>query len=250
MRRYLLLAAAILSAGCSQPRRPATPDEKPPHKYFTADPATVGGLRGNVRFEGKIPPLRRISMDAEEACKTLHASPVFDDQVLTGKDGELANVFVYIKSGLEGKEFAPPKEAVILDQRGCQYLPRIIALHTGQTLTVRNSDPVSHNIHPMPHNNRDWNQQQPPQALDLQRRFAHPEVMIPVKCNVHAWMKSYIGVLDHPFFAVTNRDGSFVFEGVPPGEYTLAAWHEVFGETTQSLTVRKSETAKATFLFR
>lgn len=250
MKPYVLLAV-LLTAGCSQPQPARTPEPPPrAHNYFKIDPATAGNVQGSVRFEGKAPAPKRISMDAEEDCEKLHTSPVFDQQVVTGRKGHLANVFVYIKSGLEGKEFAPLKQAVILDQKGCQYIPRVIALQTGQTLTIRNSDPVSHNIHPMPRNNRDWNQQQPPQAADLQRRFARPEVMIPVKCNVHAWMKSYIGVLEHPYFAVTGQDGGFAFNAIPPGAYILAAWHEVFGESTQTLTIRAGETAKPTFIFR
>ena len=130
----------------------------------------------------------------------------------------------------------------MLEQRGCQFIPRVLAIRTGQVLAVKNSDPVSHNVHPMPKNNRDWNQQQPPKAEDLKRKFGFAEVMIPVKCNVHSWMRSYIGVLDHPYFAVTDKDGGFSLKGLPPGKYTVAAWHEKLGEQTSEVTVAKGET--------
>jgi plastocyanin len=187
-------------------------------------------------------------MDAEAECQALHKQPVYDDRVLVSKYG-LANVFVYIKDGLEGKVFAPVEQAVVLDQRGCQFVPRVIALRAGQTLTIRNSDPVSHNIHPIPRNNRDWNQQQPPQSPDLQRRFARAEVMIPVKCNVHNWMRSYIAVMEHPYFAITGLNGAFTLAGLPPGDYTLAAWHEAFGERTEKVSVQKGSTLKSAFTF-
>lgn len=189
-------------------------------------------------------------MDAQPACQALHKAAVLDEQVLVSKTGGLANVFVYVKEGLESKAFAPAQQTVLLEQRGCQFIPRVIALQAGQTLAVRNSDPVSHNVHPKATNNRDWNQQQAPQAPDLERRFAHPEVMIPVKCDVHAWMRSYIGVLDHPFFAVTDTNGNFAIDGLPPGQYNLAAWHEVSGEMTQKVVLQKAETGTVRFVFR
>ena len=217
--------------------------------YFQVDPATAGTVRGAVTFAGKVPAAKKISMEAEEDCQKLHKEPVLDASLVTGPNKGLANAFVYVKSGLEGKTFAPATEAVVLEQKGCQFVPRVVALRAGQTLAVKNSDPVSHNIHPMPRNNRDWNQQQPPGAADLKRQFAYPEVMIPVKCNVHAWMKSYIGVLDHPYFAVTGADGSYEFKGLPPGEYTIAAWHEQLGELTQKITVGHAATVESPFKF-
>jgi hypothetical protein len=188
-------------------------------------------------------------MEAEEGCEALHKTPVYDQSVEVSKDGGLANVFVYVKSGLEGKKFEPPTTAVVLDQQGCQFVPRVIALRAGQTLNVKNSDPVSHNIHPMPVNNRDWNQQQAPGSPVLQRRFVRPEVMIPVKCNIHAWMKTYIGVLEHPYFAVTDADGKFGFAPLPTGKYTIAAWHESFGEKTQDVEIRPGSPLQLRFVF-
>ncbi len=246
MRRLAGLAMVVL-VGCG-PKAPVV--EKKAEAFFTPDPATMGSLQGKVTFVGKAPAAKVISMDAEAACQALHPKPVLDAQVVVAKDQSLANVFVYVKSGLEGKTFAPSSEAVELVQKGCQFVPRVIALRTRQTLMVKNADPVSHNIHPQPQHNREWNQQQSPGAADLQRRFGFPEVMIPVKCNVHAWMRSYIAVMEHPYFAVTAADGGFRFDGLPPGSYVVAAWHEKFGEMTQTLMVTPKSAGEMAFVYR
>lgn len=247
MKRSIAAAALVLTA-CGGKQSAPQPKSEP--IYFEVDPTSAGSLRGQVRFLGKTPPPRRVSMDAEPACAALHKTAVLEQRIAAGRDGGLANVFVYIKEGLEGKAFRPPQEPVVLDQRGCQFLPRVLGVRAGQTLVIRNSDPVSHNIHPMPKNNRDWNQQQPPQAPDLRRRFQRPEVMIPVKCNVHSWMRSYIGVLDHPYFAVTGADGRFAIDRLPPGDYRVAAWHEVLGEMTERVSISKGETQTVAFSYR
>ena len=250
MSRGALLLLTLALCGCNQTKQKPAPAAaaEPPH-YFQPDPATAGRMAGSIIFRGTKPAPHRISMDAEEACAALHKRPVYDETVVTGKRGGLANVFVYIKTGLEGKVFAPAAETVTLEQRGCQFLPRVLGLRVAQTLAVKNSDPVSHNVHPKPRNNRDWNQQQAPQAPDLLRRFARPDVMIPVRCDVHRWMKGFIGVVDHPFFAVTDGTGSFEFKGLPPGEYTVAAWHETLGEKTAQATVKTGAEVKLEFVF-
>ena len=240
------LPGAVLSMALLMGCTPAVK----PVEFFTPDAATTATVQGNVTFTGKKPLAKVINMDAEEACQKLHLAPVFDEVAVVGKNQALANAFVYIKSGLEGKTFVPPQTAVELRQQGCQFVPRVVALRKGQTLAVKNSDPVSHNIHPQPLNNREWNQQQSPGAPDLERRFGFPEVMIPVKCNVHAWMKSYIAVMEHPYFAVTASDGAFRFEGLPPGNYVVAAWHEKFGELTQPLAVTAKSEGKVAFAYR
>lgn len=246
MRTILLFACVLAAVSCRQ--APKAEQTAAP-EYFKTDPGTAGKLTGTVRFKGKPPAAKPISMNAEEACEKLHPRPVSSATVLVGEDGGLANAFVYIKSGLEGKSFEPPKEAVVLDQRGCMFVPRVVALRTGQTLTVKNSDPVSHNIHPRPQNNREWNQQMPPDSPDLQRRFARPEVMIPVRCNVHNWMRSWMAVLDHPWFAVTKEDGAFNWASVPPGDYTVAVWHETLGELTQNVKLGPKADEKLEFTF-
>ena len=245
MIRTAALGFALLFAACSSKPRTAEAPE-----YFKVDPASAGSLSGTVRFEGTAPRLKTISMDAEESCTKLHSKPVKDPGVLVTKSGDVQNVFVYIKSGLEGKRFEAPTQAVVLDQRGCMFVPRVLAVQTGQTLRVKNSDPVSHNVHPQPTNNREWNQHQAPDAPDLQRRFVRPEIMIPVKCNIHAWMRSYIAAVDHPYFAVTGVDGRYEWRNVPAGNYTISAWHEVFGEVERQITVDAGSKKTLELVFR
>ena len=243
---------ALLAAGCSKPApEKVSPGVISQVAYFHVDPATAGSLHGKVTFRGVKPARAMISMDSEAECQQAHAGhPVYDEPVVVGKDAGLANTFVYIQSGLEGKKFEPVQEAVTLDQRGCMFVPRVIAIRAGQTLNLRNSDSVSHNVHPMPKENREWNQQQSPQTPDIQHRFARPEIMIPVKCNVHSWMHAYIGVVEHPYFAVTGADGRFAFGNVPPGDYTIAVWHERLGNQSQPVHVDASAHATVDFTYR
>lgn len=227
--KYATLVLALLAAGCGKGPQPETAavQKKELKEYKTIDVA------GKISFLGKKPPRVPIKMDSEASCAKAHAGkPVYDDVVVTGKDGGLANAFVYIKTGLENWKFEAPTEKVTIDQHGCIYTPRVFGLQVGQTFAVKNSDPVSHNIHPLPKENREWSQQQSPEAAELERKFARAEVMIPIKCDVHKWMRAYAGVLPHPFFAVTGESGEFELKGVPPGDYTVAVWHEKLGEQT------------------
>ena len=225
-----------IATGCNKAPQPEQAVQKKDLKaaapeYFRVDTATAGSVKGKITFKGKKPARTILKMETEAFCGKAHGGkPVFDEPVMTAKDGGLANAFVFVQSGLEGKTFEPPKERVVLDQRGCIYAPHVFGVQTGQTLTVKNSDPVSHNIHPLPKENRDWSEHQSPESADLERKFARPEVMIPIKCDVHKWMRSYAGVLPHPYFAVTSADGSFELRNLPPGDYTVAVWHETLGE--------------------
>jgi plastocyanin len=162
----------------------------------------------------------------------------------------VANAFVYIKSGLEGKVFPVPATPVTIDQRGCWFEPRVLGIQTGQVLKVINSDPVTHNIHPMAEINRAWNHSQGPGDPPIDRRFLKPEVMIPVKCNIHAWMHAFIGVLDHPYFAVSAKDGSFTLPNLPPGTYTVAVWQEKLGTQEQQVTIAPHTSQEVHFDFK
>jgi plastocyanin len=248
-RRGAAAAAVFLLAACSQAPSTTTKEEKAPPVYFKPDPASAGRIAGKVTLAGRKPARRRITVDDDECNKTRNA-PLFAEDVVVGDHGGLANVLVHVKAGLNGKTFEPPASAVRFDQKGCSFQPHVIALRTGQHLEITNSDQVTHNIHPMPRENREWNQGQPSGSEPIQREFRKSETGIPVKCNVHAWMRSYIHVIDHPYFAVSAPDGSFELTNLPPGEYTLEAWHEKLGQQTATVTVKAAGAAAADFSFK
>jgi plastocyanin len=217
--------------------------------WFKVDPNTAGTVNGKVLFNGTKPQPKRIDMDEEPSCAKLHQGAVFDEVIKVNDNGTLANVFVYIKQGLEDKKFEPPADPVMIDQQGCRFNPRVLGIQVGQTLKVTNSDSLTHNIHPLAQVNRDWNQSQAPGAAPLIRKFSQPEVMIRVKCNIHSWMHSWIGSVAHPYFAVTGEDGSFQLRNVPPGNYTIEAWQEGLGRREQQVTLEPSAVREIDFKF-
>jgi plastocyanin len=207
----------------------------------TVDAATAGSVSGAVKLDGAPPRMRPINMAAEPSCAKVHATPPTTEDVLVGTGGALENVVVYLKGDFSQYSFPPVSSPVTLDQKGCQYTPHVLGVQVGQPLSVLNSDQTTHNIHPVPMNNREWNQSQPPGAAPLNESFAREEIAIPVKCNVHPWMKSYIAVVSNPYFQITGGDGSFSLKNVPAGSYTLVAWHESYGPMEQMVTVGASE---------
>jgi hypothetical protein len=254
-----LLSLLALGAACS---KSATNDAGPETasssgKAFTT-PSNAGTVTGVIAYNGAPPAPKKIDTSADPVCGTANPNLTTEDTVV--KDGKLGNVFVYIKDGAtaDGTKigdytYTTPTDAVTLDQKGCHYVPHVMGLQTNQKLRVTNSDPTQHNVHPTPKSNPEWNQTQANGAAPIEKTFARAEVLIPVKCNQHPWMKSYVGVLKHPFFAVTAEDGSFTIKGVPPGTYTVAAWHEKGGpngtEKTMQVTVPASGSGKADFAF-
>jgi plastocyanin len=218
--------------------------------YFKVDPSTAGILKGTIRFQGRKPARKAIDMSGDPACVEAHHTKAYDESLVVNSNGTLANVFIYIKRGLEAKKFEVPAAPVIIDQRGCWFRPRIIGIQTGQTLQVTNSDPVTHNIHPLAQINREWNHSQGQGDAPLARKFIKPELMIRVKCNIHSWMRAYIGVLDHPYFAVTGADGAYEIKNLPPGDYVLEAWQETFGTQEQNITVAPSGKVETDFTFK
>jgi plastocyanin len=214
-------------------------------------PATSGGasLRGVVRFEGAAPKPKLISMSADPSCAKQHPSPVFSQEVMTDSKGDLQNVVVYIAEGLGDRTFDVPTQPVVVEQRACMYQPHVLAVRANQPVHVVNDDPTSHNIHPTPANNREWNKAEPP-GSSVDETFAREEIAIPVKCNLHPWMHGYIAVFKHPYFAVTGKDGSFDLSNLPPGTYTIKAWHEKLGISTQTITIGASETKQISFVFK
>lgn len=216
-----------------------------------------GTISGKVAYNGAAPEPKKIDMSQDATCASKNPNATAQDVMV--KDGKLENVFVYIKDGqtADGKKigdlnFATPTGAVTLDQNGCQYKPHVFGIRTGQELNIKNSDPTTHNIHPTPKVNSEWNQTQPNGSADIKQKFTRAEVLIPVKCNQHPWMKAYIGVLKHPFFAVTGADGSFTIKDVPPGTYTVVAWQEKGPqgtEKTMQVTVPAKGAGTADFSF-
>jgi hypothetical protein len=187
-------------------------------------------------------------MAGDPQCARLHGNqPVSSEEFVVGPQNEVKWVFVYVKEGVRGT-FNPPPQPMVLDQKGCIYRPHVFGLMVGQTLEVLNSDPLLHNVHAFPKKNRPFNVGQPLQGKKDRFTFDVPEVMIPIKCDVHTWMVAYCGVLPHPFFAVTGSDGRYTIRGLPPGTYTLEAWHERLGTRTQTVTVRAGETVTVNFI--
>ena len=210
-----------------------------------ADAATVTGL---VKFEGASPAMPNIPMGADPYCNTAHSTPVKSPEVVVGPGGELANVFVYVK---DFKGAAPaPTGAVLLDQAGCQYSPHVSGVQVGQTLEIRNSDATLHNIHALAKENNEFNVGQPVQGMVSKKTFGKPEVMIKFKCDVHGWMASYLAVLPHPYYGVSAQNGSFTIANLPPGSYTLEAWHEKYGTQTQQVQVGPKESKQVSFTFK
>ncbi|MGB7022913.1 MAG: carboxypeptidase regulatory-like domain-containing protein [Candidatus Acidiferrales bacterium] len=246
-------AFALVVVGCSKNQSQTTGEEQPAGASAakkTVDMSTVGSVSGVVKLDGTAPKFKPINMSADPYCVKANKNPVYPDQVVTGPGNSLANVVVYVKTGAEDYSFPTPSESVTLDQKDCMYTPHIVALMVGQELKVVNSDDTTHNIHPTPADNREWNKSQPPHAAAITDTFARPEVAIPVKCNVHPWMKGYIAVMANPYYAVTDKDGKFELKNLPPGTYTIEAWQEKYGVVDQTVTIGAKESKTSDFTFK
>ena len=213
------------------------------------DPSTAGDVKGTVTLTGAAPKNEPIRMNADPVCVKEAKGPQTQETFIVSGDGKLANVFVYVKDGLGNYVYDPPSGGAKLDQDGCRYTPHVFGVRVGQPIEIINSDPTLHNIHAMPKANPEFNNGQPIQGMKMTHSFKAKEVMVPFKCDVHGWMNAYVGVLDHPFFAVTKEDGSFELKGLPPGTYTIEAWHEKLGATTQSVTLAAKESKEVSFSF-
>jgi plastocyanin len=213
-------------------------------------PTSAGAtVRGSVRFTGNVPAAKATSMAADPVCARQHPTPVMAQEVMVDGNGELENVIVFVSEGLGERTFDTPAQPAVVEQKGCLYQPHVLAVRANQTLQLVNDDQTSHNIHPQPANNREWNKAEPP-GSKLEEAFAREEIAIPVKCNVHPWMRGYIAVFKHPFFEVTGKDGKFNLSNLPPGTYTIKAWHEKLGTSTQTVTISANETKEISFVFK
>ena len=246
-------AILLCAVGCGGSKEPAKTAEEAPaagaEGAVWKPSGNEGSVTGKVSFKGAAPKNRAITMDADAVCAAKHSGPVYPETVTVNTNGTLRNVFVYVKTGLEGKNFAVPDQPVTLDQDGCMYKPHVLGVQTRQNLKVVSSDKTTHNIHPLPKVNQEWNVSQAPGSDPIIRTFSRPEETIPVKCNQHAWMRAYIHVVGNPYFAVTGDDGSFKLTGLPPGDYEIEAVHEEYGASSQKVTVPASGAATTEFSF-
>jgi plastocyanin len=260
--RAVVCASAIVVVACgggsnqtqqntAQPQGAAAP---PPSSGAAApatpvDPATAGTVTGKVTFTGTPAAAQPVKLGSDPYCEKANPGLKTESEVV-GSDGSLGNVFVYVKDGLGNRTFPAPSDPVILDQKGCHYTPHVLGIQIGQPLQIVNSDDTLHNIHAHPTANKEFNQGQPIQGMKMTHTFSTKEVMVPFKCDVHGWMNAWVGVLDHPYYAVTSTDGTFSLKGLPPGTYTIEAWHEKLGTQTQTVTVGAKETKNVAFSFK
>ncbi len=213
---------------------------------LAAAPAHAGSLSGKITYKGTPPKPKMLATKSDPVCLKAHGA-IPSEEMVVGPGGGLANVFVYVKSGLEGKKFRPPKKPVVLDQKGCQYRPHVLGVMARQKVEIVNDDDTLHNVHPVPKINREWNLAMPFKGQKVKKSFRKPEIGIHVTCNVHNWMSAYICVVDNPYYAVSGKDGSFTIDGIPDGTYTIAAWHEKLGEKTAQVTVKGGTVVNFTF---
>jgi hypothetical protein len=227
---------------------PAAPAKSEAAAPAAAAPAGGASITGKVSFEGTVPPAEKVKLNADPKCAEMHKDGM-ERQAIHVKEGGLADVLVYVKSPVSGT-YPAPAEPVTLDQKGCDYSPHMVVMQAGQGLKIRNSDDTLHNIHPRPTANEEFNFGQAKQGMEKTRVFDKAEVMIPVGCDVHPWMRAYISVLSNPFFAVTKEDGTFEIKGLPAGDYEVEAFHGKLKSQTQKVTVKGGEPTPLNFAYK
>ncbi len=217
--------------------------ESPP-----AEPLGTSAIAGVVRFDGDAPELRPLNMDADPACAAKHAEPVYPEILVVDDQASLANVLVYVADNVPQGPY-PPAEPPVIDQQGCRYTPRVAGIMVGQELKVLNSDELLHNVHSLSEVNRPFNRAMPAAIKEATFSFTDEEPAFRIKCDVHPWMSSYLGVFGHPYFTVSGPDGSFEIPGLPAGTYTIEAWHERLGTMRSGVTLLDGLTATVDLTF-
>jgi len=221
--------------------------------FLAASTVTIGkpsggSISGKVTYEGTPAKQMTIDMSKEPSCAKQHSTPVMTETVVLGPDNALTNVVVFVSAGAPDEPSAPSQTAVIT-QKGCQYLPHVVPMVVNQELKVVNDDPTSHNIHPLAKVNPEWNKSQPPGTPPIFQKFEKPE-FIPVKCNVHPWMHSTFAVLKNSYYSISDGDGRFTIPNLPPGKYTVTAWHESYGDQAREVTITGAEAQTVNFIFK
>jgi hypothetical protein len=243
----LSLAIVLVIAGCS--KKDSEESSEPPPPTAIVDPSTAGEITGTVTLDGPPPAFKPIDMSAEAVCVQANPAPVVPPIVVTGPRGALANAVVYVKSGLGSYRFDTPSAPVVLDQKGCMYSPRVLAMMVNQPFEVNNEDQTIHNVHPMSRTNKAWNQSEPVGDPPIQSTFTKPELAIPIACNIHPWMRAFLFVFASPYFDITTKSGEFALKNLPPGTYTIEAWQERFGVRDQTVAIGPKETKSISFTF-
>lgn len=250
----IVLISMTFASGCgkkeqeSQPEKTAMENSAQKAAARTIDSSTAGMISGRVVFKGGVPQARPLPIEGNPECKVFHSGKLLDESVLV-EDGGLQNVFVYIKEGLEDVAFDPPKTPVKLDQSKCVYVPRVTGVQVSQPLVLINSDPTLHNVHAYQGKDTLWNLGMPFEGMEITKTFAKPEIMVALKCDLHPWMRGYVGVLPHPCFDVSDPGGAFEIRHVPPGKYVVEAWHETFGTRTQTVQIDERGEKEISFEF-
>src|SRR5882724_11155110 len=252
----LLGIALATTLACGGSQETSSTSAKPESPSAAAsgqkvDAATAADVKGVAMIDGAAPKNEPIKMNADPVCVKANTTPQSQETYEVGADGKtLGNVFVYIKDGLGNYIYDTPTAPARIDQQNCRYHPHVFGMRVNQPLEILNSDPTLHNIHALPKGNSEFNTGQPIQGMKMTHTFDKPEVMVPFKCDVHGWMNAYVGVLPHPYFAVTKDDGKFELANLPPGTYTIEAWHEKLGPMTQSVTIAAKDSKDITFSFK
>ncbi|MEE8586558.1 MAG: carboxypeptidase regulatory-like domain-containing protein [Acidobacteriota bacterium] len=248
-----LLALAVLAIGCGGGDSGESPAATGAEESATSSggdaPTGTASISGTVSYEGKVPSLRPIAMEADKDCAAMHSEPVANESLVLGDGSTMANILVRVKGGLPSGSWPTPSEAVVMDQKGCKYVPHVFAVMVNQPIKILNSDGILHNVHALPKINREFNTPMPGAVKETTKTFDKVEDVFVIKCDVHPWMRSYVAVYDHPYFSVTQKDGQFSITGLPAGTYEIEAWHERLGTQTASVTLGDGESASQDFTF-
>ena len=234
----VLVVGVVAACQRQRERRPPTP----------LDPATLGTITGEVRFVGTPPPQTVLDMSSSKDCAAQHAGPVQAGDVLVN-DGKVQNVIVAVKDGLGDRVFAARDTPVEIDQKACMFVPRVAAAQVDQPLEFLNSDTFPHNVRAAPPKGSGWNFSLGLKGAARTIDVDQPLGVVPIKCDIHPWMAAYLGIYDHPYFAVTGADGQFTLRDVPAGTYVVEAWHERFGTRTANVTLAATETKRVSLSF-